>query len=131
MKTIEETIDDLLEQDDTLSAQGLADLLKAELVEREAEAVERVQLYAERFRLMPQIVSRVLLGVGLGNFDDATKAHIEEQYLAFLEQAKEQTNAQIAAMRAQGVQVPDYTFVDPMTVPLDIDIEVPDTPPEA
>lgn len=123
MKTIEDIIGDESLTDD--------DAVIAALKEREAEAVERVQLYAERFRLLPQIVSRVLLGVGLGDFDEATTAHIEEQYLAFLEQAKEQTEAQIAAMRAQGVVVPDYTFVDPMTVPLDIDIEVPDTPPEA
>jgi hypothetical protein len=129
MTTIEETIDNLLAQDDTLSAQGLADLLKAELVEREGEAVERLQLYAERFHLMPQIVSRVLLEVGLGNFDDATKAHIEEQCQAFLAQAKEQTDAQIAALRAQGAVVPDYEFTDPMTVPLDT--VVPDTFPDA
>lgn len=99
------------------------------LKEREDVALEKLQLYAERFGLLRPVVSRVILELGLGDYDDATKAHIMETYQAFIDDYKEKVEAQVAGMRAIGIPVPETEFVDPFTIPLDI--AVPDTPPEA
>jgi hypothetical protein len=125
MKTIEEVLAEYTTGDATVP-EGLA----AALVEREQEAVDRLQLFAQRFGLLPAVVTRVILELGLGEQpDEETRAMIEAQYQELLEQAKRQHEAAFAAMRALGVPVPEHEYIDPLSV--SIDVEVPDSPPES
>lgn len=128
MKTIEQVIDDHIPTGATPSVETIAEL-RDDLRHREQEAIDRLQVLAQRFGLLPQIVAKVLQEIELGDPPtDDQRDYVNAQYAEFLRQAEAQREEAIERYRALGVPVNAPPFVDPLSEEAPADIVIPDTP---